>query len=87
MITTKRKYDDVLFERLRREKEDAVVLVSRLSPAQAVLKSNSRVLLKGTVNYIAVRKSIRMNKQLLRWANKAIRRFYLYCDEFRIYGI
>lgn len=86
MTTIKRKYDDDLYERLKKERDDAVKLVTQLSPAQAVLKSSSRVLLKGSVNFIAVRRSIRVNRQLLRWANKAIRRFYLYCDEFRLFN-
>lgn len=86
MTSTKRKYDDALYERLKKERDDAVKLITQLSPAQAVLKSSSRSLLRGSVNFIAVRRSIRVNRQLLRWANKAIRRFYLYCDEFRLFS-
>lgn len=86
LTINKRIYDDVLYERLRKERNEVVKLLTQLSPAQALLKSSSRTLLKGSVNFIAVRRSIRANRQLLRWANRAIRRFYSYCDEFRLFG-
>lgn len=85
MTITKRKYDDKLYERLKKERNDAVFLINRLSPVQAILKSSSRSLTKGTEDYISVRRSVRITRQLLRRANRAIRRYYSYCDEFRLF--
>lgn len=81
-----RKFDNDYFDYLNEQKTEAVVLVNRLSPVQAVLKSTVRSMTKGTRAYIAARRSIRTNRQILRWANRAIRRYYLYCEKFKLFG-
>lgn len=70
---------------LEAEKNHAVSLVNKISPAQAALRLSVRTMNKGTNSYIAARRTIRANRQILRWANKAIKRFYNYIDEHHMY--
>lgn len=79
----KSKFDEKNYGDLEVEKNYAISLINKISSAQAVLRVSVRTMNKGTNSYIAVRRTIRVNRQILRWANKAIKRFYNFVDEHR----
>lgn len=81
----KKTINEALYEKLEDDMEIAIALINQLSSAQATLKRNVKSLTKGTNSYVAVRRSIRVNRQLLRWANKAISRYHKYRTEHGLF--